>query len=157
MDYEIVNIKPLSCTGLATQLTTSQDKNFNIIRKHWQKFNRLLKINGMNQEKEWIKYGITQKIEGKYFYITAIPFKDAVNDFAKISIHGGCYCRFTHRGNMGQIKKTVLKIYKQILPASELTLNKNRKLIHYEQYGHKFNWNSSDSVIDIYVPFDSTT
>ena len=157
MNYEITNIESLSCSGLATQLTTSQDKNFDIIRKHWQKFNQLLKINGINQGKEWTKYGITQKVEGKYFYITAIPFNDAINDFAKVSIHSGSYCRFTHRGNMRLIKSTILKIYKQILPESELILNKNRELIHYEQYDHKFNWNSSDSVINIYVPFDSST
>ena len=157
MVYEIVNIEPLSCSGLAIQLTTSQDKNFDIIKKHWQNFNRLLKINGINQGKEWTKYGITQKVEGKYLYITAIPFNGAVNDFAKINIHGGSYCRFTHRGNMGLIKSTILQIYKQILPASELTLNKDRELIHYEQYDHKFNWNSSDSAIDIYVPFDRNT
>lgn len=157
MDYETVNIEPLICSGLATQLTTSQDRNFNIIIKHWQKFNRLLKINSVNQGKEWTKYGITRKVDGKYFYVTAVPFSDVVDDFVKITISGGSYCRFRHTGNMGLIKSTIQQIYKKILPASELTLNENRELIHYEQYDHRFNWNSPDSVIEIYVPLDSNT
>jgi len=80
-----------------------------------------------------------------------------VDDFVKISISGGSYCRFSHEGNMRLIKSTFLQIYKQILPASGLTLNGNRELIHYEQYDYRFNWNSPDSVIDIYVPFDNNT
>jgi len=157
MDYEIVNIKPMNCSGISTQLTTSQDRNFNIIRRHWQNFNRILKINSVKQEKEWTKYGITRKVDRKYFYITAIPFANVIYDLDKINISGGNYCRFSHKGNMVQLKSTILQIYKQILPASGLNLNENRELIHYEQYDKRFNWNNPDSVIDIYVPFDSKT
>lgn len=80
-----------------------------------------------------------------------------VDDFTKISISGGSYCRFSHTGSMGLIKSTFLKIYKKILPASEIALNENRELIHFELYDHRFNWNSPDSVIDIYVPLDNNT
>ncbi len=157
MDYKIVNIEPLSCSGITTQLTTSQDMNFNIIRKHWQKFNRLLKVNRVFQGKEWTKYGLTRKADGEYFYDSVVPFNGKFDNFVNICISGGSYCRFTHTGNMELIKSTILQIYKKIIPTSEFTLNENRELIHYEQYDYRFNWNSPDSFIDIYVPVDSNT
>ena len=44
-----------------------------IIRGHWQKFNNELKVRKVKSEKDWVKYGITKKIDGKYLYITAEP------------------------------------------------------------------------------------
>lgn len=60
--------------GLVTELTKSQTDNFEIVQKHWTTFNKELEKWELNQSGgNWTKYGITYKIDEKYFYLTAIP------------------------------------------------------------------------------------
>lgn len=155
MSFEIVDIEIFRVSGLVTQLTTSQNQNFNIIRKHWQKLNNELKINKVNLGKNWVKYGITKKVGNEYFYIAAVPFSDKFGEFVKIK--NGSYCRFSHTGSLSRIKSTIQKIYKELIPSLEIQIDGKRELIHYELYDYRFNWNNTNSVIDIYVPIESNT
>ena len=152
MNFEIVDIEQLNCSGMSVQLTTSQIQNAYIISNHWRKFNRLLKVNNAKHGQDWKKYGVTKKQEGAYIYITAVPSNNNIEGLTPISISGGRYFRFSHVGEMSDIKSTISKIYRDILPANKIALNTNRDLVHFEQYDYRFHWNSLSSVIDIYVP-----
>jgi predicted transcriptional regulator YdeE len=157
MNYEIVTKEGFRVCGLNTELTTSQNENYKIIRGHWQKFNNELKVRKVKSEKDWVKYGITKKIEGKYLYITAIPFDIGIKDFEVEEINGGKFICFRHTGRMELIKSTIHRIYRQIIPASDFNVDGKRTMVHYEQYDYRFSWNKSESIIDIYVPIESNT
>ena len=43
MEYELIKKEGKWVSGLKTELTTSQKKNYKIIWNHWQKFNRVLR------------------------------------------------------------------------------------------------------------------
>ncbi len=77
-----------------------------------------------------------------------------VADFESHTILKGKYARFQHKGDMKNLKGTIYDIYKRILPDSDLILNINRNLIHYERYNYQFKWNNADSIIDIYIPIE---
>lgn len=138
--------------GLCTELTTSQNTNHQIIAKHWQKFNQILKSKKIKLGTNWVKYGITKKIGENYYYMVAIPSDVKIEGFDTEIISANEYVCFQHVGAMGNIKSTINQIYKTIIPASNFNINKNRILIHYERYDYRFNWNKPNSVIDIYVP-----
>ncbi|MGD2034493.1 MAG: GyrI-like domain-containing protein [Bacteroidales bacterium] len=143
--------------GLVTELTNSQSENFEIIQNHWVTFNKELKKFKLNQNGgNWTKYGITLKKDEKYFYLTAIP-KDKLlfpTHFTRLEIPKGEYEIFTHKGKMENIKQTLFEIYKVILPKSNLKIEDHKKtgFLHFEKYDHRFHWNKSTSVIDIYLP-----
>ena len=143
--------------GLVVELTTSQTKNFEIIQKHWINFNHELKkwklaqVNG-----DWVKYGITFKIDEQYFYLTSIPTADKSfpRHFKRLDIPKGMYEVFAHKGEMRNIKNTLFNIYKVMLPKSNLTFEKETEsgILHFEKYDYRFQWNKPTSIIDIYLP-----
>ena len=143
--------------GLVMELTKSQTDNFKIIQKHWVNFNEELKKLKLNQNGgNWTKYGITYKIDEKYFYLTAIPTKNNLvpDHFESLEIPKGEYEIFTHKGKMENIKKTIFEIYKVVLPKSNLKIEDHSKtgFLHFEKYDYRFKWNKSTSIIDIYLP-----
>lgn len=152
MNFEIVTKKEMSVCGLRTELTTSQNENYRIIRNHWQKFNRKLQKNNILGGSNWKKFGITLKKDNKYEYLTAVPLDIGIDGFESLVIPEGQFACFQHLGRMDLIKNTVYNIYKKIIPESGLVIDKERELIHYEYYNHRFNWNRDDSIIGIYVP-----
>ena len=95
------------------------------------------------------------KVNDKYFYMAAIPVNSECEYFETETINQGNFIRFEHKGHMGLMKTTLNKIYRDIIPISGLQFDENRKIMHYEQYDFRFNWNNPDSVIDIYVPFNN--
>ncbi len=140
-----------------TELTNSQTSNFEIIKSHWKKFNaELKKYNLLQNGGNWVKYGITIKINETYFYLTTIPQNNFVfpEHFVYKEIPKGEYEIFTHKGKMENIKRTVYNIYKNILPNSSLTIEHYSKIgfIHFEKYDHRFRWDKPNSEIDIYLP-----
>lgn len=170
MDVKPVIVKGIKVSGLSVQLTRSQSQNHQIIAKHWQTFNHILKSKKLKLGRNWVKYGITQKVGDSYYYMTAIPSDIGVGGFDGFEVDGGEidgfetvildtaeYCCFQHMGSMGLIKSTIYKIYKEIIPSLGIRLNENRGLIHYERYDYRFNWNKPNSIIDIYVPTKSNT
>lgn len=145
--------------GLVAELTNSQTENFIIIQNHWRNFNEELKKYKLSQNfSNWEKYGITYKIAEKYFYLASVPKSKQVfpPHFIYKEILKGKYEIFTHRGNMQNIKHTIYEIYKNILPKSNLKIETHAKagLIHFEKYDKRFNWNSPDSIIEIYLPLE---
>ncbi len=146
--------------GLVTELTKSQTENFEIIQTHWSKFNAELKRRKLNQNMgNWTKYGITFKTDKKYFYLTAIPVTNFIipENFIHLEIPKGEYEIFTHKGKMENIKKTIFEIYKVILPKSNLKIEDHSKtgFLHFERYDYRFQWNKSNSIIDIYLPINT--
>ncbi|NQZ52007.1 MAG: GyrI-like domain-containing protein, partial [Moritella sp.] len=99
-------------------------------------------------------YGITKKIEDKYFYIVAIESNVTIPSLEKGTINTGEYIRFQHVGSLERIKITISDIYRKVIPAQNIKINSNRALVHYERYDYRFNWNKPNSIIDIYVPVD---
>jgi len=100
----------------------------------------------------WEKYAITQKCKGQYFYQCAFPAIAHIRQFEFMQIPAGNYVRFKHEGPMNKIRNTINKIYKEVIPKSDLMVEKNRSLIHFEHYDSKFNWDRPDSIVEIYVP-----
>ncbi len=152
MNYSYVQKDEITVSGLSVELSRSQKRNYIIIRNQWQKLNSLLKIQKLQQDKNWLKYGITYKLNDGYSYIAAIPYIGETIGFDKINIPKGKFMCFNHKGSMHEIKNTVYKIYKQIIPENKIQLNDNRIIMHYELYDHRFNWNNKNSVIDILLP-----
>ena len=155
MNYEIVSRKSCKVVGLQVELTTSQNENHRIIASHWKKFNRELRINKIQSDGDWLKYGITKKINNRYTYLTAIPSVVGVVGFIEEELKGGEYICFEHKGNMGLLKSTIYGIYKKCIPETDFELDKNRVTIHFEQYDRRFLWNKLNSIITIYVPIKS--
>jgi predicted transcriptional regulator YdeE len=147
-------MKEFRVHGLFTELTTSQRENYQIITKHWQNFNHSLKSKKLRLGTNWVKYGITTKIGNNYYYMVAIPYDMEIDGFDTETINTGDYVCFQHVGSLERIKSTINQIYKKIIPSSSFSLNEQRKLIHYERYDYRFNWNKPDSVLDIYVPIE---
>ncbi len=150
----------ISTFGLFTELTKSQTENFGIIKNHWKKFNaELKKYNLIQNGGHWEKYGITFKINGTYFYLTAVPQNNFVfpEHFVSKEIPKGEYEIFTHTGNMENIKQTIHNIYKNILPNSNLIIEHESKtgFIHFEKYDYRFRWDHPNSIIDIYLPINT--
>ena len=146
--------------GLVTELTKSQNENFEIIQKHWTTFNDELKKWKLNQNGgNWTKYGITFKKAEKYFYLTAIPTNNNLfpDHFTSLEIPKGEYEIFTHKGKMENIKQTIFEIYKVILPKSNLKIEDNNEtgFLHFEKYDYRFKWNKPTSIIDIYLPLNT--
>lgn len=152
MDFAIIQKEDIKVCGLPVALTKSQNENYGIITKHWIKFNTELKNNRKDSSGNWKKYGLTYKKEDCYFYMPAVQLIVSNSDFETITICGGKYVKFQHKGNMNLLKTTIYNIYKQIIPNSDLQIDKERNLLHYEYYDYRFKWNRNDSIIDIYIP-----
>ncbi len=157
MNFKPVIVEEFKVYGLFTELTTSQSENYQIITKHWQKFNNALKSKKVRLGARWVKYGITKKIGNSYYYMVAISSDIEIDGFDTETINTGDYICFQHIGSMGLIKSTIYQIYKKVIPLSSFCLNEKRKLIHYERYDYRFNWNKPNSVLDIYVPIERNT
>lgn len=140
--------------GLAIELTNSQTENNQIIQKHWINFNNVLKLNNLTQKSNWVKYGITFKVEEKYFYLSAIPFVENGDKLIPFEIPQSDYYKFTHQGNLALLKQTFWSIYKEKIPSLGITIDSNfyNGFIHFERYDYRFKWNDPNSLIDIYLP-----
>jgi len=155
LKYESVQINDFFVYGMTAVLTTSQNENSKIISQHWRKFNSHLRNEKLWQRKNWAKYGITKKVEDKYFYMTAIESNVTIASLEKDRINAGEFIRFQHVGSLERIKLTISDIYRNVIPSQCITIHANRALIHYERYDYRFNWNDPNSMIDIYVPLDN--
>lgn len=154
MKYESVKINEISVCGMIVELTTSQNENFTIISQCWKNFNVQLRHKKMWQGKDWAKYGITKKIDGKYFYMTAIESAEDVAGFDNEIISAGEFMCFQHVGSLERIKLTISEIYRNVIPSLNIKLDAKNTLAHYERYDYRFNWNDPDSILDIYVPIE---
>ena len=152
MDFELTQKEDIKIYGLSVKLTKSQNENYGIITNHWRKFNNELKINRKGSDRNWGKYGLTYKKIDCYFYMPAVLLKIPNPNFEPITISGGEYAKFLHKGDMKLLKTTIYNIYKKIIPNSDLQIDNERILLHYEHYDFRFKWNKNDSLIDIYVP-----
>lgn len=155
MKYSILEKETFTVSGLQIKLSTSQRKNFKIITQHWQNFNNELKINKIKFKRNWLKYGITKKINGEYFYLIAIPYENDIIGFEKEEIKGGTFICFEHTGEMDLIKSCIFDIYRNFIPKCNFEVEINRTMMHYEQYDHRFLWNNSNSIVEIYLPIKS--
>jgi len=155
MDFEIVAMENFHVCGLSVRLSSSQNNNFTIIRNHWQRFNNELRSRRIAGRKNWKKFSITYQKDDGYFYMAAIPETPTQTGFEKLHISKGHFAQFQHTGSMELIKATIYNIYKEIIPNSDIIIDKERKVLHYEYYDHRFRWNSSNSIIDIFVPIES--
>ncbi len=158
---EIVDVELAQTIGIKVKLSNSQNKNFAIISRLWKLFNaEIYKIkNRARQDKDWVKFGITYKSDNDYYYLAALPYNEEMSipfNMTKAYITQGKYACFTHTGKIIQLKSTINNIYMNILPNSNYIpkVHLESKLIHFEKYDHRFNWNRIDSVIEIYVPIE---
>lgn len=152
MEHEIITVTKLSICGRSVPLTTSQSENAKRISGLWKTFNRELKVKNIKGGTDWVKYGVTQKIDGLYSYMAAIPAEMISNDFEEMIICGGSFARFQHIGSLAHMKTTFLDIYKKSIPQSGLIIRSERTMLHFELYNRRFHWTRSDSVIDICIP-----
>lgn len=152
MQYQTILQSTLYLSGISAQLSNSQKKNFGIITNQWKTFNKYLKIDGYTGGKNWHKYGVIYKSGDYYHYLCAVDKVKLTNNFQEIIIEGGVFLKFQHIGSMHKLSTTYQKIYKEIIPKSELCIDNERTIIHYEYYDNKFQWNNKDSIIEIYIP-----
>ena len=149
--------------GISTTLTKSQHENLIIIARLWKRFNaELHKIrNRPSSRRDWEKFGITYAQNHEYCYLAAIKYVDNMlvpSHMVRKNITPGRYACITHTGKMSYLKSTIYAIYKKILPERNLTVESQEKagLINFERYDSRFHWNRSDSIIEIYVPIETS-
>ena len=152
MEHKVLTLRQISVCYYQTELTRSHSQNFSIIRQHWKEFNTLLRINKVKLGANWEKYAITKKYNDQYYYQCAFPSATHIRQFEFTIIPAGNYIKFDHKGSMSTIRKTINEIYNNVIPNSQFEIDRNRSMIHFEHYDSKFNWNSQDSVVELYVP-----
>ena len=154
-EYKIVPVGNKKIYGLSVILTKSQYSNYEIINNFWKEFNAKLRFSDLPIQigGNWEKYGITYKVEDIYKYFCGIPVKNEYcnNNFEEQNISEGNYVLFQHKGSMYNLKNTIYKIYKEIIPENKFTLNQS-KYYHFELYNYQFKWNNNESIIEIYIP-----
>jgi predicted transcriptional regulator YdeE len=155
MSQEVLTLRQISVCYYQTNLTSSHHKNFSTIKQHWKEFNKLLHIHKVKLGPNWEKYGITQKVNGQYYYQCAFPTTTHFSQFEFMQIPAGNYVKFKHEGPMHTIRETINEIYQKVIPNSDLRIDRHRSLIHIERYDSKFNWNRPDSIVGIYVPLSN--
>jgi len=111
MKYEVLRLSQISVCYSQTELTSSHSQNFLIIRRHWMKFNNLLRINKVKLGFNWEKYAITKKYNDQYYYQCAFPSTTHLRQFEFTIIPAGNYMKFNHKGSMSTIRKTINEIY----------------------------------------------
>ena len=162
--FQLIKVDLIPTIGIAITLTKSQNKNQVLISNLWKRFN--VEIHRIGNKppsgKNWVKFGIAYAENQEYFYLAAIPYLDdmqAPSNMIQKDIPRGRYACFTHTGNISGLKTTVDNIYKKILPQRNLTPEPHLKvgLIQFEKYDNRFHWNRPDSIIEIYVPMETTT
>lgn len=151
MEYKLINIKKITVSGLSTDLTNSQLKNYYIIRKQWEKFNKIVNTIRRENSTYFEKFGITLRKNNKLRYVPSMLLNE-YNILDKFTIPESTYINFKHKGNMFNIKETIYKIYKDIIPNTEFIIDYNREFIHFEKYDHTFKWNKENSIVNIFVP-----
>ncbi len=98
--------------------------------------------------------GIEPKDADSFIYVAALPVKEdaAVQpEMVKIKLEAGEYARFTHKGPIRDIPRTVSYIWGQWQPDAPYKL---RQCPDFELCDERFNPNSDDSEFDIYVPLE---
>lgn len=161
-EFQIVNFNKLDLIGLEIKLTKSQDKNYILIRDLWKKFNLKLKSIKNRKGGNWEKFGITYRKDGDIFYVASIEKTDEMippSDMINKEIKQEQYARFTHIGAMDAIKTTVFNIFKKIIPKLKIEIEPSEKagLIYFERYDYRFNWNNSESLLEIYLPLKTNS
>jgi predicted transcriptional regulator YdeE len=141
----------ISVSGISCKLTKSYKENFKLISSGWKSFNKTLYTHGLSQAENWKKFGISYKVNEQYFYFIAIPYAEN-SSLQSFIIDAGQYATFEHLGNLNKLPETLNSIYLEKLPNSEVKIDTNRILLHYELYNHRFNWNHENSHIDIIIP-----
>ena len=147
MRYEVLTLSQFSVCFYQTELTRSHNQNFSIIRQNWIEFNDLLRSNKIKLGENWEKFAITKKENDHYYYQCAFPSDSHINQFEFTFIPTGNYLKFTHRGSMRMISKTI-----NVIPDSHFEIDLKRSLIHFERYDSSFNWNHKNSVVELFVP-----
>jgi predicted transcriptional regulator YdeE len=155
----IILIDNIELIGMETKLTQSQNTNFEIIAKHWKIFNsNLHQIKGRSTSSpNWVKYGLTYKENEIYNYFASIPYDLNYSYPSKMirkKISSGYFALFHHKGKMMDIKRTVICIFKDVIPSNNLNIKNTEsfRIIYFEKYDKKFLWNKDDSIIELLVP-----
>jgi len=152
MDYKIKEIDRFTVIGMEIPITKHQDRNIEICRSFWYKFNAELKKTHISPRGNWLKYAFTYKKDDEYWYFCAIPKKYVIPDrFIEKAIERQKYLVFEHCGDINGIKDTINKIYKEFLHVNNFQVNA-KDFIHFEKYDKLFHWNNKNSVIEIWIP-----
>lgn len=156
IEYKKTKIKEITVSGLPVELSNSQLKNYDIIRKQWKEFNKIINTIRWDHSTYIEKFGITKRINNKLLYIPSMVLNE-FNILDKFIIPESTYLNVTHKGSMISLKETIYKIYKDIIPNSDFVIDKDREFIHFEKYDHNFKWNKENSIINILIPIMTQT
>lgn len=154
MKYEVRELSSFTVLGQEIQVCNSQKRNMQITTMFWKQFNQSLKKTGLSQSGNWVKYAFMQRRENQLFYFCAIPQGTQLPDsFITKKVPAYKYVVVEHLGTMDTIYQSYHKLYKQLLPKLGYTPLQD-EFLHFEKYDHRFHWNRSNSVIEIWVPFE---
>lgn len=152
MKYSIKRAEAFSVVGLQTELTQSKKQNMQISTAFWRSFNARLAKHSLKQNRNWLKYAFTKREKEQLLYMCAIPKRDIVREgFQCLEIPAMTYLVVEHHGPMKQLYDTYDYIYKQLLPQSGYTQEK-QYFLHFERYDERFAWNKIDSILEIWIP-----
>jgi len=152
IEYSIVDVKATKVYGVPAELTRSNSQNYAIITNHWKKFNALLAKYPKEHGGNWKKIALTYKEHDRYFYMPAVFYPVEETQFITTTLPSGKFALFNHIGKVSQLSETINRIYREIVPISQIEIDRDRMFIHFEFYDKRFHWSRSDSVIGIYVP-----
>ncbi len=150
---DIVEFPETKTVGMSTLISS----DFNIMGMLWSRF-MAREAELSNVIKEEVGLGITYDMEdfGEGKYLFAHMAAMMVSDYENIpegmttkTIPAGKYAKFTHIGPLSTLHTTYMKIYSEILPASQFKGSEGG--IEFEWYDERFKMESEESEIDIYI------
>lgn len=153
MEPEIVEMEDMKVVGYQT-LTTHK---CNLIPKLWDRLcpAREDEIKNKSQPEVWlgVSFRMEKLEEDMLMFHLAGAVVDEIEDVPEgmtyRHVDAGKYAKFTHKGPLAELPKTYDKIYREWLPNSEYEYGEADE---YEWYDDRFEPESEDSELDIYVP-----
>ncbi|MBK9205178.1 MAG: effector binding domain-containing protein [Candidatus Obscuribacter sp.] len=153
---EIVTRKEEYAIGMGDSFKPKDTKS---IQAHWDKFKPRMHEVACNGHYAFgictnKSCGIEPKAEDHFIYVAALPVSAEAAvppGMVKVKLEAGEYARFTHKGPVREIPRTVSYIWGQWQPDAPYKL---RECPDFELCDERFNPDSDDSEFDIYVPLE---
>ncbi len=149
MEPRFVELEAFAVVGMASWYTPERMPE---IPELWGRF--VPRSFTMKRIPDGKSYGLCFCSEGNgFFYMAGVPvasLDDMPHDMVGKTVPAGAYAVFTHKGHVGKLKLTLDDIWGKWLPKSDC--QPRRDAPDFELYDERFNGQTLDGEIDIYIP-----
>jgi AraC family transcriptional regulator len=146
------SLKPLLVAGLCERYNHESSK---AIPAQWQRFQPY--IGNIPGQIGGTAYGVcfNGDDEGNFDYIAGVEVTDFSRlppELARVRLAAQTYAVFSHRGHVSTIRRTIMTIWNQWLPQSELEV---ADAADFERYGEEFDPLTGNGGLEIWIPIKS--